>query len=125
VTIEIEYDISLGCIVINATGVIEYSDLPKLAQDLIAHKNFRTNINQIFDCSHGALNFTTNELKKIAYDFSQIDETLGLVRKLALVVSRDVDFGQMRQYEVFFESGPGVLVHVFRSLDDARVWISH
>lgn len=123
-TIEIKYDESLDFIVINVTGKLEHSDLPKLAQDLIDHKNFRTNINQIFDCRNGSLDFTTNELQQIADDFSSIAEVLGLERKLALVVSRDVDFGQMRQYEVFFTPGPSVIIHVFRSLADARIWIN-
>ncbi len=123
-TIEIKYDRSLDCIVINVTGKLEHNDLPKLAQDLIDHKNFRININQIFDCSNGSMDFTTYELQKIADDFGLIAEVLGLERKLALVVSRDVDFGQMRQYEVFFAPGPGVSIHVFRSLAEARIWIN-
>ena len=122
-TIEVGYDKSLDCIVINATGIIQYSDLPQLAQDLITHKDFRTNINQIFDCSAGELNFTINDIQKIADDFNQIAEQLGFVRKLALVVSREVDFGQMRQYDVFFQSGPDVMVHIFRSLAEAMTWI--
>lgn len=124
-TIDIEYNKYLDCIVINATGQIEYKDLTKLAIALIKHKDFRSNINQIFNCSNGELALTMSDLKKIAIDFTQVAGTLGLDRKLALVVSRDLDFGQMRQYEAFFQSGPHVLVHVCRSIDEACDWIKN
>lgn len=60
----------------------------------------------------------------MADDFSKIGQILGLERKLAIMASRDADFGRMRQYEVFFQSGPDVKVHVFRSLDEAREWLT-
>ena len=124
-TMDIEYDASIHCIVINAIGKIEYADLQVLAKDLIEHTEFRTNINQIFNCSDAELNLTIDDLRRVAEDFTKIEEILGLERKLALVVSRDVEFGQMRQYEVFFQSGPNVMIHVFRSLDAARRWIAN
>ncbi len=122
-TIEIEYDESIDCMVIIATDLIEYSAMPQLAEDLIKHQKFRKDINQLFDCSNGELSLTTDELYKIADDISQIGHILGVERKLAIVASRDADFGRMRQYEVFFQAGPGVKVHVFRSLIEAREWL--
>lgn len=121
--IEIEYDGSIDCMVIVATGVLDYSGFPELAKGLLEHSKFRKNIHQLFDCRNGELFLTTDDLKNIANDFSAVADVLGLERKLALVVTRDADFGRLRQYEVFFQSGPGVKTHVFRSLDEARNWL--
>lgn len=121
--IELEYDPSIHGLYIKATGNIVYTDLPVLAKQLMAHPDFRTNISQLFDCTEGKLDLSTDDLDRIARDFMQVADILGRDRRLALVVSRDVDFGKLRQYEVFFESGPGVEVNIFRSLHDARKWL--
>ena len=63
------------------------------------------------------------DLYKVANDFSGMGDVLGLNRKLALVASSDGDFGRFRQYEVFFQAGPEVKVHVFRSIEAARHWL--
>ncbi len=121
--IVINYDTTIDTIVIKATGRIIYKDILILANGLIAHSNFRMNINQLFDSTEGELDLSTEEVKQISQDFLQISEVLGLKRRLAIAVSRDLDFGMMRMYAVFFEAGPGVEVNIFKSLDEARKWL--
>ena len=122
--ITLEYDVSLDCLVMIVDGIVTYEALPALAKDLCSHEKFRTNINQLFDCTHGTLSFSLEELQRIAQDFQEIGGLLGLKRKLALVASSDRDYGRMRQYEVFFQGGAEVKVQVFRSLETARQWLA-
>ena len=122
---KVHYDSTLDALVIQATGRISYEDLPFLAQQIIDHPNFRVNINQLFDCTNGQLDLSTDDLKRIAQDFIGISEKLGSKRRLALAVSRLVDFGMMRQYEMFFDGGPEVEVHAFKVLADARAWLQN
>ena len=122
-TMKIHYDSTLDALVIEVTGSITYEDLPPLAQQIVAHPNFRTNINQLFDCTKGQLDLSYEDLKRIAKDFMAISEVLGSKRRLALAVSRAVDFGMMRQYEVFFSGGPEVEVRAFSALPEAKVWL--
>ncbi|MCB1064441.1 MAG: hypothetical protein KDN20_16170 [Verrucomicrobiae bacterium] len=122
-TIKFEYDASMDCIVIETEGVIVYDDLAALMQGLMSHEKFRPNISQILDCTNAALEIPMNQIKRFAAEASKLGEVFGEDRKLAMVVSRDIDFAQMRQYEAFLQIGPGVQVQIFRSLDQARGWI--
>lgn len=122
-SIEVRYDEEHDSIIITVHGVLDRKSGISLRDRILTHQQFRKNINQIFDCSSGKLELTTEDLKVIAAHFNQKSEVLGGNRKLALVVSRDLDFGMMRQYEAFFYTGPEVLVHSFRSLEKAIKWI--
>lgn len=122
-TLEVSHDEVNDNMVIKATGTVGYKEILALRDQLINHSNFRQNINQLFDCSQGKLNLNTDDLKRIAMDYTEVADQLGHNRKLALVVSRDLDFGMMRQYEAFFYSGPGVSICAFRSLTEAKEWL--
>jgi|GEM_PF-5642623 len=122
--IETTYDSTIDAIVMKATGKINIDDIQDLAAALVTHPEFRTNINQLFDNSCGEFDLSILELRKIAKDFQSLSDRLGKERRFAIVVSREVDYGMMRQYEVFFNVGPGVEVYVFRSLNEARQWIT-
>ena len=120
---EVEYDPQVDALVIRVFGRLFYDDLPQIVQQVIDHPGFRININQLFDCTEGELGLSTQDLEHIAEDFTAISDLLGLNRRLALLVSRAVDFGMMRQYEVFFRPGPGVNVRTFRERQAARIWL--
>ena len=122
-TLEVSHDEVNDYMVIKAIGTVGYKEIFALRDQLINHSSFRKNINQLFDCSEGELNLTTNDLKRIAMDYTEVADQLGHDRKLALVVSRDLDFGMMRQYEAFFYSGPGVSICAYRSLAEAIKWL--
>ncbi len=122
--LEIEYDQPLDCLVINASGIIESIDeLPFILRKLTSHQNFRPNINQIFNCSDASLNLSLTELRLFANEASTMGDLLGDERKLALVVSDPLDFGQMRQFESLLDAGPGVIVQVFKDLAQSRTWL--
>ncbi len=122
-TIEITHDETLDCLEIKVVGSVGYEGIFALRDKLINHERFRHNINQLFDCSAGELSLNTEDLKRIAHDYMGVADQLGHNRKLALVVSRDLDFGMMRQYEAFFYSGPGVAIKAFRLLAEAKEWL--
>ncbi|MHC4872631.1 MAG: hypothetical protein ACYTFY_12385 [Planctomycetota bacterium] len=120
---ELTYDKEIDAIICKVCGNMTYDEIPALGEALLTHSDFRTNINQLFDCTEGQLEATADELRKTAKDFLKVADVLGLKRKLALAVSRDVDFGMMRMYEVHFQPDPGVQIRSFRSLDEARAWL--
>lgn len=121
--IETKYDSTIDVIVMRATGKITYDDISDLAENIVAHPEFRMNINQLFNITDGEFDLSSNEIERIAQDYLSISELLGHERRFAIAVSRDVDYGMMRQYEVFFQAGPGVEIRGFRSLDEARQWL--
>lgn len=122
-SIDILYDDFNDCLVLKALRDLGLKEIIALRDQLISHPRFRTNINQILDCSAVKLHLSTEELKEIASYYLEVNEQLGTSRKLALVVMRDLDFGMMRQYEAFFYSGPDVRIHSFYSLNDAKDWV--
>lgn len=121
--LKVTYDEVIDCLVVKATDSIKCDDLLSLRELILNHPKFRQDINQLFECTEGKLDLTTSDLERIASHFSRVADQLGLNRKLALGVSRDFEFGMMRQYEVFFYSGPNVSVRAFKSLSDAREWL--
>jgi len=123
VTIKVGYDESIDSIVLKSNNVIKYDDVCLLRDQIITHPKFRKNIHQLFDSTESQFDLSSEELIKLASYYQEKSDQLGHNRKLAVVVSRDLDFGKMRQYEAFFDSGPNVLVQAFRSLLDAREWL--
>jgi len=122
--LEIQYDEPLDCLMIRASGDIKFKDLPTINQRVSEHEKFRFNISQICDCSNGALLLSMEELKTFARESSEFSRRFGDERKLALVDAKPINFGLMRQYEVFLDAEPGVDIRVFKSLSDARSWIA-
>ena len=110
-SIDVDYDEQSKCILIKIHNTVGCDEICALRDQLLNHPKFTTNINQIFDATEGQLQLTMEDLQKIASHYSEEVETLGNKRKLALVVSKDLDFARTRQYEAFFDSGPNVLIH--------------
>lgn len=121
--INVEYDESLDSMIIETIGTVGCDEICLLRDQLLEHADFRENINQLFDASRGQLDLSADDLQKIASYYIVKSEQLGNNRKLALVVSKELDFGRMRQYEVYFYSGPTVYVKAFRNLSEAREWL--
>ena len=119
----IEYDSTIDSLIIEVYGIITCDDLLRLAHQIIEHPQFKTNMNQLFDTTKGELHLSKEDIERIASEFMQLENALGLNRRLALAVTRTVDFGMMRQYEVFFQSGPDVMVKSFKNVDKARAWL--
>lgn len=121
--LEVIYDESIDSLIIKSTSNVGPEEIYRLRDQILEHPNFKTNINQLFDSTKGQIDLSATDLQRIASHYQEVGEKLGFDRKLALVVTRDLDFGKMRQYEAYFDSGPDVLVHAFRSLSEAREWL--
>jgi len=121
--IQVEYDGDIDALIIKADGEVGREEIFLLRDQIIKHSNFKQNINQLFDATGSQLTLSTDDLRKIAYYYGVKFEELGDNRKLALLVSQDLDFGMMRQYEVFFDSGPNVMVQAFRDGLKAKKWL--
>lgn len=121
--IELRYDSEVDAIVFKLIGKIVYEELPVALSRLVDHPDFRHNISQLIDCTDCSLNLSIEDVIQTARDFEGVSETMGDSRWLAIAVSRDPDFGTMRQFEAFYDGGPEVSVMVSRSLSDARQWL--
>ncbi len=122
--LDIKYDEELDCLLIKATGIIEFNDLSVINQAVHNHEKFRTNISQIFSCIGGRLDLSYSDLRQFAEDAAPIAKTFGSDRKLALVDSDPLNFGQLRQYEALLEVDPNVQIRIFKSIDSAQDWIA-
>ena len=122
--LEIEHDKPLDCLVITASGIIDsIEQLPVILRKLTSYKNFRLNISQILNFSDATINLAMRELRLFASEASTLGDQVGTQRKLALVVSNPLNFGQMRQFQSFLNAGPGVDVQIFKDLQKSREWI--
>ena len=119
----IDYDPGLDAMVLKAFGKVTYQDIAHHAQELLSHPSFTVNISQLFDCTEGKLSLTAEELQQLAVDFTRLSLQMGFNRRLAIVLSRDVDYGITRQYEALFQPDPRVEIRAFRSLENAHQWL--
>ena len=124
-SIIVDYDEFLDSLIIKTGGKVGCEEICALRDKILEHPNFRKNINQLFDATSSLLDLSSEDLQIIASHYSLKSNELGSNRKLALLVDKDLDFGRMRQYEVYFDSGPTVLVQAFRDPSKARIWIKN
>lgn len=123
--IAVDYDELIDSMIIKAEGNVGREEICGLRDKILEHPCFRMDINQLFDATECRLELSTEDLEYIAFYYSQKSSELGNNRKLALLVAKDVDYGMMRQYEVFFDSGPTVLVQAFRDPSKAKYWLKN
>jgi len=122
-SITINYDTTIDTMIIQFIGSIHRNDIPQLNENFQRHPDYRTNLNQLCDLTKGKLQLSIEERQQVAEEFQKLNEIFGLDRKLAFVVSRDLEYGMMKTYEEVLPAIENIQVQVFRSIDNAREWL--
>ena len=67
-------------------------------------------------------NITVEGIERVSHHFQKIGPQLGS-GKIALVMKKDIDFGIARAWELTTEEDVDMQIGVYRSMDDARMWL--
>ena len=112
-----------GQFIIQAQGDLDAKEETHIFADIIAHPKWTAQFNILFDhrhCYWGHLSI--NEIRNRAYLMSEWSQNFDH-RKIAIVLSGDLDFGLGRMLEAYtFEKLNGSM-HIFKNIDEAESWL--
>ena len=105
------------------TGIVSKNDLLAKLDDIYSIPDFQTEMNVLWDLRNADLaSFSSDDIHKIR-DVVGYNWGTGGTSRAALVVSRDIDFGLSRMYEMSLESITTSKLQVFRDIDEALTWL--
>jgi hypothetical protein len=101
----------------DVTGIVAF------LKDIISHPEWEPGRNILLD--HRALKIdkiSVSEIEDISTFFKSIANKLGS-GKIALVMTRVIDFGIARAWEMVTDPEVGISIYVFRQMDKALDWL--
>ena len=109
--------------IIQAQGDLDAKEEKRIFSDIIAHPECTTQFNLLFDhrhCHWGRL--SNSEIRNRAHLMIELSQNFDH-RKIAIVLSGDLDFGLGRMLEAYtFEELNGSM-HIFNNIDEAKSWL--
>jgi len=106
------------------SGKLSLEELRKTLSEVYNSKDFDPDMNVIWDLVDAdTSSFTTQDIETLIRFVSDKWGTAGTSRA-ALVVSKDVTFGQSRMYEMLSHRKTKSSIMVFRNKDEALNWIN-
>lgn len=121
-TVDITHDKVNDILVVTVSGELSLEILKEAAQKIVSSDQFAPNIATLWDLRQlDADNINQNFLSNlVSLREKQFQEREGA--KLALVANSDLIYGLSRMYEMLSNGLPQSM-HVFRTIDEAMVWL--
>ena len=105
------------------TGEITFEEIKSSYESVCSHSDFQENMNSIWDLRDAdASKFGSQEVIKIARYF-EIQTKNRAKYKVAVIVSRDLEYGVSRKYQVAAADLPAK-IGIFTNLEDAKKWVA-
>jgi hypothetical protein len=124
-TIETNIDRKLNIRTHLVSGTFEFDALYSALEDIYDDAEYDPELNSIWDMRKlvGLQLIKPEQLKKLIEFVSKERSKYALI-KSALIVSKNIDFGIARVYELSMKSGSNNEVKVFKDIDKAMDWIT-
>lgn len=107
---------------ITVRGTVTLTDLKSALELLVASPGYRPRIAMLWDLrAADAGELRAPDLTRYARHLADYPERFGA--RVAMVVSRDLEFGVMRMWQSFAEAPVPQERRVFRNLDEALGWL--
>ncbi|UCF64357.1 MAG: hypothetical protein JSW33_00595 [bacterium] len=113
-----------GPIVMTASGNIGSKEIVKALQRTLTDPDFKKGMDILWDFQ--AVNESlvdTQEILDIVTFIKNHQDTRGSNYRVALVVSRDLDYGLARMYEAYSQGLP-CQIQIFKNLNAAKNWLA-
>jgi len=113
-----------GFFEVKTSGDAEFGKFRDILETLVTHEKWKPGAS--FLINHTELNsapLTNDDMRNIAKLNGQYSAKLGQ-SKCALLLTRDLEFGLARIWEVFVENEWDVTEKLFKSRDEAIAWLS-
>lgn len=124
--IEIKRKIILpdGPALLTASGPITGKDIIQALQDLVQDPDFKPDIDSIWDFRSVTTRLIdAQEITDLINFIRTVQEKRGRNYRVAILVSRDMDYGLARMFEVHSQNLP-FQVRIFEDLEQARSWLN-
>ena len=115
-------DVERNLVLTTASGTLTDDDVLQLKARLVRDPDFRPGMKELSDIRNiTRLDVTADGIQAMV-EQDQRDRAVVASHRLALVVSKDLDFGMARMYQTLTESTMKN-VGVFRDIDKANAWL--
>lgn len=112
-----------GPVILTASGAITGKEIIQAIKDLVNDPDFKPNINSIWDFRAVTTRLIdSQEITDLITFIRTIQEKRGRDYRVAILVSRDMDYGLARMFEAHSQSLP-FQVRIFEDLEQAKSWI--
>jgi hypothetical protein len=120
--VETVVDKKIGLIIRTVTGELTFEDIKSAFEASLTHPEFYIDMPVIWDLQKAdASKLNTQDVIRIARYFElQLKKHVDF--KAAIVVSRDLEYGLSRMYQVAVADLPPK-IGIFRDLEDAKKWV--
>ena len=121
--VETVIDKKIGLMIRTVTGELIFEEIKAAFETSLTHPDFQKDMHVIWDLQNAdASKLYQQDVIRIARYFeSQIKKRMDY--KAAIVVSRDLEYGLSRMYQVAVADLPAK-VGIFRRLEDAKKWVA-
>jgi hypothetical protein len=122
-TVNTVVDKKASVVIHTVTGEITFQKIKSSYESVCSHPDFKENMNSIWDIRDAdASKFDSQEVIKIARYFETQTKTRAKY-KAAVIVSRDLEYGLSRKYQVAAADLPAK-IGIFINLDEAKKWVA-
>jgi hypothetical protein len=122
-TIEVEIDKKANLRKHKVTGILTLDALQNKLREIYEEPDYNPDMDVLWDLREADLSsFEADDVDKLSDMVSKFWGTEGKSRA-ALVVSKDLDYGLSRMYEMLLENRISSIVRIFREIDAALEWI--
>jgi hypothetical protein len=113
-----------GPVKLTASGIISLGDIIKTLHGLLQDSQFKSGMDILWDFRQVKTeNMKADQIREIVSFIKNNQEKRGANYRVALVVSRDIDFGLARMYEAYTQELPFQL-QIFKELSAAEDWLN-
>ena len=116
-----EYDASRHTRTHTVTGPLSVREAIRVLDEVYSAPDFRADALALWDFREAEMDWTPEEIRRLLSDAKSRQKKRGETY-VAIVVSRDVDFGIARSLEMWGEWKPGAM-RAFRDMDEASAWL--
>ena len=102
------------------SGAVTLPSIVKQAREVINAPEWKWDYDVIIDLTEAVLHLTGSHVRNLSSLAQDEDIKAG---RIALVTSRDVDYGLSRMYAILAASSVHEEVQVFRTTDEAHEWL--
>jgi hypothetical protein len=122
-TVNTLVDKKASVVIHTVTGEITFQEIRSSYESVCSHPDFKENMNSIWDIRDAdASKFDSQEVIKIARYFETQTKTRAKY-KAAIIVSRDLENGLSRKYQVAAADLPAK-IGIFINLEEAKKWVT-
>jgi hypothetical protein len=123
-TVHTAIDAAAGVIIHTVVGDLGIDDVQQAFALRSSHPDYHPEMCVLWDLSQAnASRISTDEIRRLAQRNKSRVKKTGIGYKVAFVAPRDIEYGLSRMYEMFSDETP-VENRVFRTIEEARLWLS-